>query len=171
MHLCRKYLAQMKGEMAWIFIRVQGTQNRKKKKFLKVKELEIQQQNKLSCTVDFHFSFGFKGASTLSGRKFVLSKHLLWGVGDVQEAIVVLLHRVDLGERGGGAGHGTLVHDQVKCLRIVQLKSPPGKEQIWVNLTIKLLNFMHHHTALSALREGQILSQSDHQISCTITRH
>lgn len=54
------------------------------------------------------------------------SEHLLWGVGHVEEAVLVLVVFVDLSHGERHAGQAALVHEQVESLRGQQGHPVPG---------------------------------------------
>lgn len=53
------------------------------------------------------------------------AKHLLGGIGDVQEPVTVLISGVHVAQGGGGTGHAAPVHHQVECLCVRQLQPTP----------------------------------------------
>lgn len=60
----------------------------------------------------------------VTSTEVVSPERLLGGVHDVQEAVLVLLLLVHLGDGGGVAHHAAVVDHQVKRLGRVQLQSP-----------------------------------------------
>lgn len=60
----------------------------------------------------------------VTSTEVVSPKRLLGGVHDVQEAVLVLLLLVHLGDGRGVAHHAAIVDHQVKRLGRVQLQSP-----------------------------------------------
>lgn len=57
------------------------------------------------------------------------SEHLLWGVGDVEEAVSVSVAGVNLPHAGGHAGHALLCHQEEQSLGGVQGNLIPGKNE------------------------------------------
>lgn len=54
-------------------------------------------------------------------RRLGCSKHFLWGIGDVKEAILVTVERVNLPHAGRHTGHALLCHQQKQGLCRLQI--------------------------------------------------
>lgn len=67
--------------------------------------------------------FGISPTTLL--RPLIGAEHFLRSVGDVEEAVFVLVIAVNLGERLGHAGYALVAHNQVKRLVGVKLHPVP----------------------------------------------
>ena len=58
-------------------------------------------------------------------RDSELTKHFLRSVCDIQEAVIILLRAIYLGQSHGCACHAPAVYDQVEGLCVTELKTTP----------------------------------------------